>query len=118
MAMTVKTGIGTSQVNPTLTDGWMLSSLTASADSEVSQTLTALGSIVGTLTGAGGKAAAGAAAKTVAAPGNGPPAAAGLGDLKDYYAAGHFILKPGLYRFTYDSSGKLTGLDLVTSFQQ
>jgi hypothetical protein len=116
MAMTGKTGLfGTSEFKPTLADGWMLTSLDATSDSKVSDTLTALGSIVGGVTGASSKAAKGAA---TGGAGGAPGVAAAktLGDLKDLYTADRHILRPGLYRFVYDKDGKLTGIEPVTLF--
>jgi hypothetical protein len=119
MAMNESTGLfGSSSMKPTLQDGWMLTSLDTSADSKMAETLTALGSIAGAVAsgGAGGGAAA-------AKPKSAPSGAAGLTaaqkippDLAGYFVPGHFILRPGLYKFKYATDGTLTGLKPVTYF--
>lgn len=97
MALTASSGFGTAQMTPTLQDGWMLTSLSASSDSKVAETLTALGSA---LTGLKGPAAG------AKAPGGGP----------DPYQGTH-CLAPGLYRFAFDPlTGKFQGLQTVDTF--
>jgi hypothetical protein len=107
MAMTQSTGLfGTSQMQPVLQDGWMLTSLNANADSKVSETLTALASIAGAAMGTGGNGGTKAASQTKTLTESlGPPAP------KESH-----ILRPGLYRFEYDKDGVLTGLLPVVFF--
>ena len=120
MAMKQSAGIGTVQVKPTLQDGWMLTSLDATADSKVSDSLQALASLVGSALGASsGTKTAGAAKSALPAP-SGPP---GKGqppqlppDLVSYYGKSNGILRPGLYRFNYNKKGVLTGVRAVAFF--
>jgi hypothetical protein len=122
MAMKISTGLfGTSSMKPVFQSGWMLTSLDVTADSKAAETLTALGSIVGAVVGmsaGGAPAATGAAKKKAAAPGGG--ASRVPVDLSGLFAPGHYILKPGLYKFNYDTgpngNGALTGLLPVTYF--
>jgi hypothetical protein len=117
MAMNESTGLfGTSSMKPALQDGWMLTSLDASADSKTAETLTALGSIAGAV--AGGAAGGAPKAKSLAsAPGGGQTSTQEIPlDLAGYFVPGHFILRPGLYKFEYDKDGALTNLKPVTFF--
>ncbi|MGA2081555.1 MAG: hypothetical protein ABSH53_13235 [Holophaga sp.] len=101
MAITAKAGMGTVQWNPTLQDGWMLTSLTANSDSKVAEMLTALGT---TATGVKG------GTTTKAAPSEEPgPKAAPSGADK---------LDPGLYRFEFDSATHHFRLKAVTWFKE
>ena len=115
MALTETAGIGTSAIKPVLQDGWMLTSLDASSDSKVSETLSALASLVGSVTGKSAPAATTgpAAPSTPAAESKFkvPP------DLSGFFRAGHFILRPGLYKFRYnDSTGVLEGMKALAFF--
>jgi hypothetical protein len=115
MGITGKTGLwGTSSFQPTLVDGWMLTSLNASADAKTAETLTALGSIVSSVAG-GGAGGAAKAAKTATSgatptpgsnPGGGPPPS----------ALDQAVLRPGLYKFVFDAGGKFRGLEAATFF--
>jgi hypothetical protein len=96
-------------MQPALQDGWMLTSLDASDDSKVAETLTALASLVGSAT-TGGAGTAAKAAKTK--PGLQQLTTTGI--IPDFSDE---ILKPGLYKFVYDdASGQLKGLCRVTEF--
>ena len=109
MAMNESTGLfGTSSMKPVLQDGWMLTSLDASADSKTAETLTALASIAGTVAGGG----AGAAAKTTKS------ATTTTQALLPQFGTGiNPILRPGLYRFVYyDKTGVLKSLEPVVFF--
>jgi hypothetical protein len=110
MAMKQSVGLfGTAEMKPVLQDGWMLTSLDASADSKVSETLSALASIAGTAMGT----STGTKAKGVVSPPGGGPAS--LTDLSSLYERDKAILRPGLYRFVY-SDGVLTGIAPVAFF--
>jgi hypothetical protein len=91
---------GTVQMKPQFQDGWMLASLEASSDMKVADTINALASLAGSL----GTAVAGARR-----PG---AEALALRPLPTDRGG----LRPGLYRFRYDGSGVLTGLDPVVLF--
>jgi hypothetical protein len=111
MAMSSSTGLfGTSTMTPTLQDGWMLTSLNANADSKMSETLTALASIAGSVAGGGSGAAAKAAKNTVSSTQFVSPQFTSQGKLVNP------VLRPGLYRFEYDTNGVLTGLKAVAFF--
>ena len=120
MAMTQSAGIGTAEMKPELQDGWMLTTLDATADAKVAESLQAIGSMVGSAFGAGtGTKAAGAAASNLPAPGGGPGGARPTrmpSDLSSYYDALKGVLRPGLYRFDYDANGTLTGISAVEFF--
>lgn len=108
MAMSVRTGLfGTASMKPALQDGWMLTSLDASADSKTAETLTAIASLVSSAATAGVGGAAKNATKSkdkdLASPI--PP---------DFSRQ---ILKPGLYKFVYGGDGELIGLHAVTYFE-
>jgi len=85
-----------------LQDGWMLTSLDGSADSKVSETLTALASIASSIAGATSGGAAKGAAKDIKG-------------LDQGAAKPKLQLQPGLYGFRYES-GILTGLYALTYF--
>jgi hypothetical protein len=97
MAINISPSIlGTSSVQPTLQDGWMLTSLQASSDN--TKALSDLTTLAGALLGGGAKGA------TKTAKGGGGGGARGL--------------PPGLYEFQYDQQhGYLTGLCAVTLFE-
>ena len=124
MAMSVRTGLfGTASMKPGLQDGWMLTSLDASADSKTAETLTAIASIVSSAAtaGAGGaKSAAGAGGggkittTTTKFDEKGRREEEKVTEkIPDF---SNQILKPGLYKFVYDASGQLIGLHCVTGF--
>ena len=103
MALTESTGLfGTYGMKPALQDGWMLTSLDATGNSGVPETLASLASILGAAVGAPSK------------PGGPPPPTAR--DLRGFFAPGRFILRPGLYKFAYDPRGQLIGLQALTYF--
>lgn len=108
MAMSVRTGLfGAASMKPALQDGWMLTSLDASADSKTAETLTAIASLMSSAATGG----AGAAAK------GGKPALTGQNLAETVKDFSDKILKPGLYKFVYDdASGQLIGLHAVTYF--
>ena len=103
-SVSIWSGIGSVQMKVALQDGWMLTSLDGSADSKVSETLTALASIASSIAGAtsGGAAAGGKQGKGNA-----------LGILS---LPAQNLLKPGLYEFKYDGEEKFVGLFAVTYF--
>lgn len=81
-------GFGSAAMTPTLTDGWNLISLTATADSKVSETITALASLVtarGSLKPKEGQAIA----KTIA---------------------------PGIWKLEFDKEGTVSGIKQVLLF--
>ncbi|MDY0746443.1 hypothetical protein SNE35_18165 [Paucibacter sp. R3-3] len=102
MAITVSAGIGTVSLQPTLVDGWMLTSLQGSADSKVSEVL---GSVAALVTAQKGPATAAAGA---AKGGDGKAGAAPPPKLP--------LLGPGLYSLEYNKSGVLTEVCAVTLF--
>jgi hypothetical protein len=114
MAISENPGLfGTASMKPSLTDGWMLTSLDASGDSKTAETIGAVASLIGSLTGAGGGSAAkgattkatGGGAPGVTQPGAKPPPSPN-------------VLEPGLYRLDYDPvTGKLTGICAVAYFK-
>jgi hypothetical protein len=96
-------------MKPMLQDGWMLTSLDASADSKMAETLTALASIAGTVAGGG----TGAAAKSA------NNSASKLLNLPLGYneATTNSVLRPGLYSFYYNrTNGVLESLKPVVFF--
>ena len=107
MSITMSSGLfGTASSQPTLVDGWMLTSLQGSSDSKAAETLGALASIISSAEGGG---AAKAAAK--AGAGDDGPAP------RDRPVQPRGILGPGLYAFDYDGkSGLLTRVCAVTLF--
>lgn len=107
MAVTESPGlVGTVTMGASLQDGWMLTSLQGSGDSKVSETISAMASLVSAVYGGGaGKAAAAAAPK----PGGAPLEAATSPISQE-------ILAPGLYSFKYDANGTLSNLCAVTLF--
>ncbi len=119
MAMTESTGLwGTSEMKPTLQDGWMLTSLDATADSQTAEVLQALGSIAGGAAGSstGTSSAGKAAGKAATAVAGGPPKGGQPPDLSSYYTKNGGILRPGLYRFDFDPNGHLAGMTPVVFF--
>ena len=106
MVLTQSAGIGATQLNPTLQDGWMLTSLSSSADSKVAETLASVASLISATHGGSSSGGSGTSGndKKGGGPGNPvvPPARA---------------LPPGLYKLVYDSTtGRLTGLCEVKNF--
>jgi len=109
MAMTASSGLfGTAAMKPTLQDGWMLTALDSSADNKVAEVLTAVGSIIGAATGAGGSKASGGTKST--------SADASFKGTEKAVSPPRPILRPGLYRFDYADTGVLNGLIPVTLF--
>jgi hypothetical protein len=107
MAVTESPGlVGTVTMGASLQDGWMLTSLQGSGDSKVSETISAMASLVSAVYGGGaGKAAAAAAPK----PG-GAPSETTTSPISQE------MLAPGLYSFEYNTDGTLIGLCAVTLF--
>jgi hypothetical protein len=69
MAMSMHSGLfGTASFAPALQDGWMLTSLQASGDNKVAETLTAVGSIVSAIKGGGASTAGSGKDKAPGAP--------------------------------------------------
>lgn len=100
MAINIVPGVfGTSSAQPTLQDGWMLTSMQASSDN--TKALDDLTSLATALVGGGTQAAKTAATKSLEA---GPPTKPDPS------------LPPGLYEFRYDERGHLIGLCAVTVF--
>ena len=96
---------GTVSSQPTLVNGWMLSSLQGSADNKVAEVLTAVGGIIGSAMGAPAKSAT---SKSTTASGAAPP-------LPTQFPPDSWVLPPGLYGFEYDNiSGLITGICSVT----
>jgi hypothetical protein len=103
MAITIKPSIlGTSSMQPTLQDGWMLTSLSASADN--TKALADFTTLATSLVGGGAKAAGGAGLM--------PSSAAALATP----SPDDLVLPPGLYEFEYNQFGHLVGLCTVTVF--
>jgi hypothetical protein len=106
MAINVVPGIfGTSSAQPTLQDGWMLTSLQSSSDN--TKAIDNLTSLASALIGGGAKEAATGGAAAAAKKTSGP----GSANRTSVPA-----LRPGLYEFRYDEYGHLIGLCLVTAF--
>jgi hypothetical protein len=110
MTINITAGLfGTASFQPTLQDGWMLTSLQGSSDN--SQAVQLAESLITAAAGTGSKAATGGATTK---GGGGPTGAAAL------VAAGlppNTVLSPGLYAFNYDhASGRLIGVCAVTYF--
>jgi len=106
MALEQSTGLfGTSQMQPVLQDGWMLTSLNASADSKVAETLTALAAITGAVVTKGATGAMQQKSMSMVAPNAALPP-----------TLPENALRPGLYRFKYNEEGVLTGLIPVAFF--
>lgn len=108
MSVQMHSGVlGTASFQPTLIDGWMLTSLQGSGDNKVAETMTAIAQIIASAEG-GGKAATTGATKA-----GGAPKGTGGGDTG--LPAG--MLPPGLYGFDYDAvDGRLKGICVVTAF--
>lgn len=104
MTITESPGLfGTASMSVTLVDGWMLTSLSGSGDSKVSETLTAIASLIPAIAGVGG---GGGGAK--------PPG--GLGGTPARAPAPS--LNPGLYELRHDeATGQIIGFCAVTLFQ-
>lgn len=103
--------LGTASFQPTLVDGWMLTSLQGSGDNKVAETLTAIAQMIASAEG-GGKTSSsgGGATKAGAAAPNGNQGAPSSDISQD-------VLPPGLYGFDYGAAdGTLRGLCLVTKF--
>lgn len=104
MVMTVSAGIGTVSMQPTLVDGWMLTSFQGSADSKVAETLTAVAQLVTAQLGPA-TAAAGTAGSSAKKSSDGKVGAAPAP-----------LLGPGLYSLEYDANGIIAGVCAVTLF--
>lgn len=84
------TGMGSLQVNPTLAEGWNLTSLNIVADSKASEMVTAIAGMTGTIAGAA---------------------------ITPFNRAN--VLGPGLYRLKYTgASGRFDGLDEVFHLEE
>jgi hypothetical protein len=86
--MTMSPGFGSATMNPTLSGGWNLTGLNATADSKIAETITAIAGLIPTLPLGG-------------------PATAGAGVVVD-----PDLLKPVLFRFDY-TDGKISGLTRI-----
>ena len=110
MAMSESTGlIGTSQMKPVLQDGWMLTSLDASADAKVAETLTALASLISSVKGVG------SAATGTSKDGGATESAKAQAENLGTKVSPNPILPPGLYEFVYEA-GVLKDLKPVAYF--
>jgi hypothetical protein len=102
MAINIVPGIfGTSSAQPTLQDGWMLTSMQASSDN--TKALDSLTTLATALMGGGG----GGGGTKSTTPKVGATANGGVTDPS---------LPPGLYEFRYDEYGHLVGLCAVSLF--
>jgi hypothetical protein len=110
MTINITAGLfGTASFQPTLQDGWMLTSLQGSTDN--SQAVQLAESVISAAAGAGSKAATGG---TTTKAGGGPTGSAAL---VAALLPPNTVLSPGLYAFSYDhSSGRLIGVCAVTYF--
>ena len=105
MAIKTTTGLGTVNLGAQLQEGWMLTSLQASSDSNTAAILTAIASAVTGKTSSG--TGSGASTKTAGAPGGAPPT----------------ILPAGLYRFDFVDNaasrtyGSVSAICYVTLFE-
>lgn len=97
---------GSSQMKPTLQDGWMLTALDATGDSKVSDTLSAVASIIGSIKG-GGSLPSGTSAKV-----GGSELINGTTVVTPTLP----VLSPGLYELQYDEKGVLTRVKVVAYF--
>jgi hypothetical protein len=97
--------LGTSSVQPTLQDGWMLTSLQASTDN--TKALDDFTSLATALVGGGAKGATGTTAST-----------AKTASLNKNTTDTSPVLPPGLYEFRYDDEGHLIGLCAIDTFSQ
>lgn len=105
MVLRQHAGIGSSQMNATLQDGWMLTSLNSSADSKTAETLASLASVIGAVYGGG----SGATGTTKAVKSGG-------GAQDENAAPNPPVLPPGLYKIVFDKSGVLTNVCQVVRF--
>jgi hypothetical protein len=105
MVLRQHAGIGSTQMNATLQDGWMLTSLNSSADSKTAETLASLASVVSAAYGGG----SGATGTTKASKSGG-------GDEKDKTTVNPPVLPPGLYKIMFDRGGVLTSVCQVVRF--
>jgi hypothetical protein len=116
LSMSMHSGLfGTASFAPMLQDGWMLSSLQASGDNKVAETLTAVASIIAATHG-GGAAATGGGKDKGGAPGGVGPDGTVTDPVSDIINSSKIILKPGLYRFQYNEQGQLSGFCAVAYF--
>ena len=113
MAVSVRTGLfGTASMKPGLQDGWMLTSLDASADSKTAETLTAIASLVSSASTAGAAPAAKAATQKKKGGTTNLLSPEAIEDFSDQ------VLRPGLYKFDYNDDGELVGMHAVTYFTE
>jgi hypothetical protein len=103
MAVRIWGAFGSSQLKPTLQDGWMLTSLDASSDTKTPETIGAIAELITAASNAAKSGAAGAGA----APPIGQQALPGVSG----------VLLPGLYEFEYDPMGNMMGIKPVTIFE-
>ncbi|MFL9910433.1 hypothetical protein [Paraburkholderia sp. RL17-337-BIB-A] len=87
-------GIGSTQLNASLQNGWMLTSISGSADSKTAETLASIGSLISAAKGGGGSGGTGSA--TTSKKGGG----------REGNPVQTPVLPPGLYRLVFD---KVTG---------
>jgi len=112
MTITFTAGLfGTASFQPTLQDGWMLTSLQSSADN--SQAVQLAQSLLTAAAGTGGAATTAGAAKKLTTTAGGGPTAEQLAQLLSQNA----VLAPGLYSFYVDPTTKeITRVCAVTYF--
>ncbi len=100
MAIYVPWGLGGSATfNPTLQDGWMLTSMNATSDTKTSETITALAAMVTAVGGTASKVAAMGPSQDGERPQRTPK-----------------LLEPGPYAFNFDDQGKFEGRTRVAEF--
>jgi hypothetical protein len=105
MVLRQHAGLGSAQMNVTLQDGWMLTSLNSAADSKTAETLASIASVIGAVY-AGGSGATGTT-KALKSGGAGPG---------DNAASNPPVLPPGLYKIVFDKSGVLSNVCQVVRF--
>lgn len=111
MVINISAGLfGTASFQPTLQDGWMLTSLQGSTDN--SQAVQLAESVISAVAGTASKTAT-AAGGTATKAGGGPTGATAL---VEALLPPNSVLSPGLYAFNYDPSGRLIGVCAVSYF--
>lgn len=99
MRLSVRAGLGTASLKPTLQNGWMLTGFDAQADSKAAEMLASVSQLVIAAKGPAGKAASAVGGGVLGAD-----------------ASETGVLRPGLYDFKYDDRGRLVGLCPLTYF--
>ena len=117
MSIQLKTGLfGTASYNPTLQDGWMLTSLNGSATSDGANALQAFATVVTAVKSTVASHGTGNATPMTAAPGKTTTVREEKTDTTTTELHWGAALRPGLYEFSYDVRGTLIGLCRVSSF--